>query len=39
MFVVCYIESGKVVEKGSFNELVALKGKFFETVKLQGISD
>ena len=33
------IESGKVVEKGSFSELVSLKGKFFEIVKLQGIND
>ena len=33
------IESGKIIEEGSFSELVSLKGKFFETAKLQGIYD
>ena len=32
---ICYLEAGKIVEKGSFDELMAQEGKFYELAKRQ----
>tara|TARA_Y100001949_G_C15904772_1_gene294200 strand:- start:343 stop:924 length:582 start_codon:yes stop_codon:yes gene_type:complete len=35
--LIYYLESGKIIEKGSFEELIEIEGKFFQAAELQGI--
>ena len=35
--LIYYLDSGRIIEKGSFEELIKMKGKFFQAAELQGI--